>query len=283
VTAAGGTTVGSGQAETIKDRPLALNLDQPLPPDFKTAYQQRSLITVQFDKTNQQDPFYPQGLVADRKMSSSIESLRSQYPTIKFFNYDIDDPGAAIDGTKLQAGQYGTLAAQLGVGLTPFFATLAPASNGDGYLIKNLFQGYVPRPVINQALFDLSAVQVENDTSDMNVTLEQLDLAQSGGGIEYITVKNRSPNQINLQGFSLRTLDPKTGDVNPDSKTVLVQDEVMVQPGETVSVGRAPDVVDADGKKVAGTFQGGDGLGLAPGDQIALLDSGGAVAATIVV
>ena len=41
--AAGGATVGAGQAETIQDVPLTLNLDQPLPPDFKAAYQRRAL------------------------------------------------------------------------------------------------------------------------------------------------------------------------------------------------------------------------------------------------
>jgi hypothetical protein len=39
--------------------------------------------------------------------------------------------------------------------------------------------------------------------------------------------------------------------------------------------------VDDEGKRVAGTFEGGTSLDLAPGDQIALLDSGGAVASTI--
>ncbi len=48
-------------------------------------------------------------------------------------------------------------------------------------------------------------------------------------------------------------------------------------------MGRVPDVVDAEGNQVAGTFEGGDQLGLAPGDQLALLDSGGAVASTITV
>jgi hypothetical protein len=38
--------------------------------------------------------------------------------------------------------------------------------------------------------------------------------------------------------------------------------------------------VDADGERVVGTFEGGEALGLVPGDQVALLDSGGAVAST---
>ena len=42
-------------------------------------------------------------------------------------------------------------------------------------------------------------------------------------------------------------------------------------------------MVDADGERVAGTFEGGEALDLGPGDQVALLDSGGAVANTITV
>nr|MBA2714935.1 hypothetical protein [Rubrobacteraceae bacterium] len=56
-----------------------------------------------------------------------------------------------------------------------------------------------------------------------------------------------------------------------------------VEPGKSVSIGRVPDVVDDGGEKVAGTFEGGTALDLAPGDQIVLLDPGGAVASTITV
>lgn len=252
-------------------------MDQAVPPDFEAAYQRRSLIAVQFFKAGQ-DPFYPQGLGVDQTVNTTVEDLRPQYPTIEFFSYDIANPGSTEDNAQLEPGQYGTLAAQLGVGLTPFMATLAPAAEGDQYLIKNLFQGYVTQPVVNQALFDLSAVQVEDNTSDVDVRLDQVELTESGGGIEYVTVRNSSRDTVNLQGFSLRTLDPETGEVNPESATVVIEDPVEVEAGRSVSVGRAPDVVDADGKQVAGTFSGGEDLGLGPGDQVALLDAGGAVA-----
>src|SRR3712207_9471543 len=65
-----------------------------------------------------------------------------------------------------------------GVGYTPFVAMLAPS--GDQYVITNLFQGYVPRPVLNQALFDLAAIQVETNTSDFDVVLEQIELTETG-------------------------------------------------------------------------------------------------------
>jgi hypothetical protein len=277
---AGEGTVGAGQAETIKDVPFSLNTEEPVPPGFKEAYQRRALISVQFYKTGE-DPFYPQGLSPDEQVRSTMEALRSRYPTIEFFSYDIDDPGAAEASEGLEPGQYGTLAAQLGVGITPFVAMLAPS--GDQYVITNLFQGYVPRPVLSQALFDLSAIQVEDNTSDIDVTLDQIELTETGGGIEYFTVQNRTRRPVDLQGFSLQVLDPETGEVNPDSPGITINESVKIQPRESVSIGRVPDVVDADGERVAATFEGGEALELSPGDQVALLDSGGAVASTFTV
>jgi hypothetical protein len=275
------TEVGSGQAEAERDVPFALNTDQPVPPDFAEAYQRRALISVQFYKEGQ-DPFgYPQGLEVDQRVRAAMERLRSRYPTIEFFSYDISNPGTAESSEGLEPGQYGTLAAQLGVGFTPFVAMLAPS--GDQYVITNLFQGYVSPPVLSQALYDLSSVRVEDNTSDIDVVLEQLELTESGGGIEYVTIQNRSPRPVNLQGFSLRVLDPETAQVDPDSPGVTINEAIEIQPRESISVGRAPDVVDADGEQVAGTFEGGEPLDLGPGDQVALLDSGGAVANTITV
>jgi len=278
--APGEGTIGIGQAETIKDVPFSLNTEQPVPPDFKEAYQRQALIVVQFYKMGE-DPFYPQGLQADEEVRASIERLRTEYPTIEFFSYDIDNPGTTESREGLDPGQYGTLAAQLGVGFTPFVAMLAPS--GEQYVITNLFQGYVPRPVLSQALFDLSAVQVETNTSDVDVVLEQIELTETGGGIEYFTVENSSKRPVNLQNFSLQVLDPETGEVNPDLPGVTINEATEVPPKQSVSIGRVPTVVDADGERVVGTFEGGEALQLAPGDQVALLDSGGAVASTVTV
>ena len=279
-TPAGGKTIGAGQAETLRDTRFTLNQGQPVPPDFRSAYQRRALISVEFSKEGQ-DPFYPQGLEVDDMVGSAVKNLQPEYPTIEFFSYDIDNPGAAKTSEDLKAGEYGTLAAQLGVGYTPFVATLAP--RGDGYIIENLYQGYAPQTVLNQALFDLSSTDVQGNTSDVAVDLGRIELTKSGGGIEYFSVRNRGKSVVNLQGFSLRVLDPATGQVNPNSDGVLINDEIRIQPGGEVSVGRVPDVTDAKGNQVAGTFEGGTQLGLAPGDQLALLDSGGAVASTITV
>jgi hypothetical protein len=277
---AGGATVGAGQAETIQDVSLTLNLDQPLPPDFKAAYQRRALIAVEFFREGD-DAFYPQGLEVDNIVNSAFQELQPDYPTVEFFSYNISSPGSTTEGEELQAGEYGTLAAQLGVGYTPFVAMLAPS--GEEYVIENLYQGYIPQPVLNQSLFDLSSIDVEGNTSDIDVKLNRIALTETGGGIEYFTVQNDTDRAISLQGFSLRVLDPETGEVNPDSDGVLVNDEARVRPGEEISIGRVPDVQNAEGEPVAGTFEGGDALDLAPGDQLALLDSGGAVASTITV
>ena len=278
--AAGEGTVGIGQAETIRDVPFSLNTEQPVPPDFREAYQRRALISVQFYKAGE-DPFYPQGLGPDRRVQSTMDRLRFQYPTVEFFSYDIDNPGAAQSSEELEAGQYGTLAAQLGVGYTPFVAMLAPS--GDQYVITNLFQGYMPRSVLNQALFDLSAIQVETNTSDLDVVLEQIELTETGGGIEYFSVQNRSRRPVNLQNFTVGVLDPETAEVNPDLPGVTINEAILLRPRQSVSIGRVPDIVDADGERVVGTFEGGGALELNPGDQVALLDSGGAVASTFTV
>ena len=275
------TTVGTGQAESLRDVPFSLNTDQPVPPDFTEAYQRRALISVQFYKEGTDPLGYPQGLEVDQRVRDTMDRLRTRYPTIEFFSYDIDNPGKAEKSEELEPGQYGTLAAQLGVGFTPFVAMLAPS--GNQYVITNLYQGYVSPPVLSQALYDLSSVKVEDNTSDIDVVLEQVELTETGGGIEYVSVQNRSPQPVNLQGFSLRVLNPETAQVDPDSPGVIINDAVQVEPQESVSIGRTPDVVDADGERVAGTFEGGQDLDLGPGDQVALLDSGGAVAHTFTV
>ena len=271
--------VGEGQAETTEDVPFTLNTDQPVPPDFEEAYGRGARIVVQFYKLDEDSLSYPQGLEVDRQVNSSMQRLSSRYPTIEFFSYEITDPGK-VDDENLDPGQYGTLAAQLGVGITPYVAMLAP--NGNEYAVTNLYQGYVPEPVLSQALFDLAAVQVDDNTSDLNVRLDQVQ-TNEGGGIDYFTVTNGSKDPVNLNGFELRVLDPESADVDPSLPGVTVNSDVTVEPGESVSIGRVPDVVDDEGEKVAGTFEGGEELSLAPGDQVALLDSGGAVASTVTI
>jgi hypothetical protein len=275
------TVVGEGQAESTRDEAFKLNTSQPVPPNFEEAYGRRARLVVQFYKLDQDSLSYPQGLSVDRKVNQSMMRLSTKYPTIEFFSYGIRNPGPVGDEESLQPGEYGTLAAQLGVGITPFVAMLAPS--GEEYVITNLFEGYVPRPVLSQALFDLAAVQVEDNTSDANVTLEQVQTTEEGGGIEYFTVQNRGTKSVNLQGFTLRVLDPETAQVTPGAPGVTIDSDIRVEPGQNVSIGRVPDVVDDEGERVAGTFEGGTSLDLAPGDQIALLDPGGAVASTITV
>jgi hypothetical protein len=280
-TATGDAVVGAGQAESTKDETFKLNTSQPVPPNFEEAYGRRARLVVQFYKLDQDALSYPQGLSVDRKVNRSMMRLSTKYPTIEFFSYGIATPGLVSDEQSLQPGQYGTLAAQLGVGITPFVAMLAPS--GDEYVITNLFEGYVPRAVLSQALFDLAAVQVEDNTSDANVTLDQVQTTEEGGGIEYFTVTNHDPKPRNLQGFTLRVLDPETAQVTPGAPGVTIDSDVKVKRGQSVSIGRVPDIVDDQGKRVAGTFEGGTSLDLAPGDQIALLDPGGAVASTITI
>jgi hypothetical protein len=270
--------VGVGQAETLSDGPFSLNTEQPVPPNFSEAYGRRARIAVQFYKLDKDSLGYPQGLSVDRGVRDAMERLRTQYPTIEFFRYDISNPGPAGDAGELQEGEYGTLAAQLGVGVTPFVAMLAPS--GEGYVVTNLFQGYTPEPVLSQALFDLAAVEVEDNTSGVDVRIENVDLTDSGGGIEFFSVQNPTERPVNLKGFTLRVLSPENAQVDPDAPRVTINTDVRIPSQGSASVGRVPDVVDADGERVGGTFEGGTNLDLAPGDQVALLDPGGAVAST---
>jgi hypothetical protein len=274
-----GVAVGTGQAETITDPSFELNTSQPVPPNFSEAYGRRARIAVQFYKLEEDALDYPQGLTVDRQVRDAMEELRVQYPTIEFFSYGISNPGSAAGEGELQEGEYGTLAAQLEVGITPFVAMLAPTPDGQ-YVITNLFQGYTPQTVLSQALFDLAAVEVEDNTSDVDVVIETVDLTDTGGGIEFFSVQNRTERTVNLQGYTLRALSPEDAQVDPDAPQVTVSSDVRIPPQSSGSVGRVPDVVDADGEQVAGTFEGGTNLDLAPGDQVALLDPGGAVAST---
>ncbi len=277
--ATGGSTVESTTAaETLEDSPFRLNLRQPIPPDFRAAYQRKAFIVVEFlDEGG--DDFYPQGTKVDKLVSDDLRDLRGKYPQVEFFTYDIDRPGEAETSEDLDRGEYGTLAAQLEVGYTPFVAMLAP--RGDEYVVENLFQGYIDRGVLDQALFDLTNVDVRGNSSDTDVTLDQIELTESGGGVEYFTVTNEGDRDANLQGFSLRAVDPRSGEVNEGSTGVQVNEDLLLAPGEAASIGRAPNVVDADGDQVAATFAGGERLRLRPGDQVALLDVGGAVIDTI--
>jgi hypothetical protein len=54
------------------------------------------------------------------------------------------------------------------------------APRGDEYVVESLFQGYVGRGVLHQALFDRTNVGVRGNSSDVEVTLDQIELTESG-------------------------------------------------------------------------------------------------------
>lgn len=103
-TADGSTVKSKASAETSKDTPFTLNLQQPVPPDFRAAYQRKALIVVEFLKEHP-DPTqginYPQGIGADDRVDQSLKDLRTKYPQIEFFTYDIDKPGNATTSEDL--------------------------------------------------------------------------------------------------------------------------------------------------------------------------------------
>jgi hypothetical protein len=280
---AGGPTVESEtEAEALKDTPFTLNQRQPVPPDFRAAYQRKALIVVEFIKEEPDSSkgiAYPQGIRPDEDVDKDLKDLRDDYPQVEFFTYDITKPGNAESSEELARGDYGTLAAQLEVGYTPFVAMLAP--RGNQYIIENLFQGYVETGVLNQALFDLTRNDAGGNSSDVDVSLDRIELTESGGGIEYVTVTNQGDQEADLTGFTLQAQDPDTGEIDDSGEGVQINDSVRLAPGEQASIGREPQIVDADGREVAGVFSNGESVTLKAGDQVALLDNGGAVVDTI--
>jgi hypothetical protein len=217
----------------------------------------------------------------DKQVDQALDDLRSDYPQVEFFTYDIARPGNAESSEELDRGEYGTLAAQLEVGYTPYVAMLAP--RGDQYVIENLFQGYVERGVLNQALFDLTRNDTGGNSSDTDVSLDRIELTESGGGIEYVTVTNQGDQEADLTGFTLHAQDPDTGEIDDSGGGVQIGDSVRLDPGEQASIGRDSGAVDADGREVVGTFSNADAVTLKAGDQVALLDNGGAVVDTITI
>jgi hypothetical protein len=280
---AGGSTVESKTgAEALEDSPFELNQRQPVPPDFRAGYHRRALIVVEFIKEEPDSSRgieYPQGIRPDEQVNEDLDDLREDYPQVEFFTYDITRPGNAEGSEELDRGEYGSLAAQLEVGYTPFVAMLAP--RGDRYVIENLFQGYVERGVLNQALFDLTRNDTGGNSSDIDVGLDRVELAESGGSIEYFTVTTQGDEEADLTGFTLQVQDPDTGEVDDSGGGVQISDAVRLAPGEQASIGSDAEVIDADGREVAGVFSNGDSLTLSAGDQVSLLDNGGAVVDTI--
>ena len=214
--AAGGAVVESKtDAEALKDTPFELNQRLAVPPDFRAAYQRRALMVVEFikeDPDSTRGVEYPQGMRPDEQVDRALDDLRGEYPQVEFFTYDIGRPGDTETSEELDRGEYGTLATQLDVGYTPFVAMLAP--RGEGYVIENLFQRYVERGVLAQALFGLAASDVGGNSSDVEALLDRVELTESGGTVEYITVINEGDAEPDLSGFTLQVQDSKTGDPN---------------------------------------------------------------------
>ena len=57
-------------------------------------------------------------------------------------------------------------------------------------------------------------------------------------------------------GLLTQVLDPETGEVDPDSPGVIDKRGNPGRAQQGVSIGRSPDVVDAGGERVVGTFEG---------------------------
>ena len=94
------------------------------------------------------------------------------------------------------------------------------------------------------------------NSSSVDVILGQVELTESGGGVEYFTVINHGYGEIDLSGFTLNAVDRETG--RPDDATAGIQiiGVVRLVAGQEASLRRTPDLVDADGDQMVGTFAG---------------------------
>jgi hypothetical protein len=174
---------------------------------------------------------YPQGMRPDKQVDSALHALRGAYPWIEFMPpYDIGRPGAAETSEELDRGEYGRLGTQLNGGYSLFVAMLAP--RGEGYIVENLFQGYVERGVLEQALFDLVASDVGGNSSDVEVLLDPVELTESGGGVKYFTVNNEGDAEADLSGFTLQVQDSETGDTGDCSGRIEIGSDVRLAPGK---------------------------------------------------
>jgi hypothetical protein len=261
---------------TSEGEPFTLVVDgQAVPPDFRAAYERESPMVVQFFKQDEM-AFYPQGLGVDSIVDDSLGQLQEQYPDVEFFSYDIDDPGLAENSAELELGQYGTLATQLGVQMTPYVAMLAPREGG--YVYESVFVGYSTQPVLDQALAHLADTRTSGSEGFPELVLQQVEPA-GGGEIKSVTVGNEGEASVELGGYELVAIEPSTGEAAPDSGSLTVDGEPEVDASGNISLGVAPDVEDAEGNQVDGTFGGGP-LAVEPGDQVGLVTPDGAVAAT---
>lgn len=262
--------------EAVEDEPFDLLVDsQAVPPDFRAAYERESPIAVQFYEQDEM-AFYPQGLGVDTIVDDSMGQLQERYPDVEFFSYDIDDPGASENSADLELGQYGTLAAQLGVDLTPYVAMLTPREGE--YVYESVFIGYVTQPVLEQALSDLANSQTTGTDEGAEFVLEQAETA-GGGQLQSVTIGNEGDIEVGIGDYELASVNPSTGEAAVDSGSLSIDGDASVEPGSSISLGGGPDVQDAEGNQVDGTFGGGS-LGLQPGDQLALVGPDGAVTAT---
>lgn len=79
-TAVGSTVESKTNAETHEDSQFELNQRQPVPPDFRAAYQRKALIVVDFTKENPDSTRgieYPQGIRPDDQVSKALSDLRT--------------------------------------------------------------------------------------------------------------------------------------------------------------------------------------------------------------
>ena len=133
-------------------------------------------------------------------------------------------------------------------------AMLAP--RGEEYVVENLFQG-TSSGVSSTTHCSTFRARTSGDSSSIDVILGSVELTESGGGVEYFTVINHGDGEIDLSGFTLNAVDRETGRSDATAGIQIIG-AVRLVPGQEASLRRTPDLVDADGDQMVGTFAGGE-------------------------
>jgi len=79
------------------------------------------------------------------------------------------------------------------------------------------------------------------------VILGQVELTESGSGVEYFTSINHGDFETDLLGFTLNAVDRETGRPGDATAGIQIIGAVRLVLGQEASLRRAPDVVDTDG------------------------------------
>ena len=166
------------------------------------------------------------------------------YPQVEFFSFDIAEPGNAESSEELNQGEYGTLAIQLEVGYTPSWRCSCCATKSTSSRTCSRGTSSGASSTTHCSIF---RARTSGNSSRVDVILGQVELTESGSGVEYFTSINHGDFETDLLGFTLNAVDRETGRPGDATAGIQIIGAVRLVLGQEASLRRAPDVVDTDG------------------------------------